>query len=351
MAKKDNKGLIAFIIVLALALAAGIFQLALSLHSKSSVKEFSNPPKENSLPSIPPVVKFKSSNSTESFKNRKNEYVAKLVISGTIQSANQTYNQKWLLKTIDGLKNDPNNKGIILCIDSPGGTVYEADEVYLALMDYKKESNRPIYAYLESMAASGGYYIACAADKITANRNCITGSIGVIAGQFVDLTELMDRYGIKAETIHSGKNKTIGSYTEALTDEQRQIMKSISDECYEQFTKIVSSSRNMKIQDVEKLADGRPYTAKQALLNGLIDYIGDFKLCFDAMDRKEFDFKDYPVYTYQYEKTQNFYDMILGLSKEISKTANQDSTLPAALEKFLEKQVSFPAYYFESSRF
>lgn len=351
MAKKDKKGLIAFIIILVLALAAGIFQFALSLHSKNSVKEFETSPKSNSLPAIPPIVKFKSSNSNESFKNRKNEYIAKILISGTIQSENQTYNQKWLLKTIEGLKNDPNNKGIILCINSPGGTVYEADEAYLALMNYKKETNRPIYAYLESMAASGGYYIACAADKITANRNCLTGSIGVIAGQFLDLTELMDKYGIKSETIHSGKNKTIGSYTETFTDEQRQIMQSISNECYEQFTQIVASSRNMKIQDVEKLADGRPYTAKQALLNGLIDYIGDFNLCSDAMDRKEFDFKNCPVYTYQYEKTQNFYDMLLGFSHEISKKSELKSSLPDVLEKLLESPVSFPAYYFESSRF
>lgn len=350
MAKKSKKGLIVFIIILVLSLILGIFQALdtiLSTPSPKNPKTYETQPKEFDAKPLNPIIKLNNKKNKSNFKNQKNFYIAKLVIEGTIQSENQTYNQKWLLDTIEGLKNDPNNKGIILFIDSPGGTVYEADEAYLALMNYKKETSRPIYAYMASMAASGGYYIACSADYITANRNCLTGSIGVIAGQFVDLSELMKTYGIKAETIHAGKNKAMGSISEPLTDEQRQIMQSIADECYEQFTKIVASSRKMKIQDVEKLADGRVYTAKQALLNGLVDYIGDFELCSSAMDRKEFDFADYPIFTYQYERTQNFYDMFMSVSKGISKISKSSVNLPDSLENLLSPNISFPAYYFQ----
>lgn len=347
MSKKSKKGLTVFIIILALALLLGIFQVLDFVFSGNFSQNYEIQPKEFNSKPLNPIIKFNDKGNKSTFKNQKKSYIAKLVIEGTIQSANQTYNQEWLLNTIDGLKNDPNNKGIILYIDSPGGSVYESDEAYLALMDYKKESERPIYAYMASMAASGGYYIACSADYITANRNCLTGSIGVIAGQFLDLTELMKTYGIKSETIHAGKNKNMGSFNEPLTDEQRQIMQSVADECYEQFTKIVSSSRKMEIQDVEKLADGRIYTAKQALSNGLVDYIGDFEVCQSAMDRKEFDFADYPIYTYQYEKTQNFYDMFMSVSKGISKFSKSSSNLPDCVENLIKPDLSFPAYYFD----
>ena len=203
------------------------------------------------------------------------KYIATISIEGTIEEENQTYNQKWLLSTIDELKWDSNNVGIMLKINSPGGAVYEADEVYLALLDYKT-FNKPVFAYFESLAASGGYYIGCAADKIYANRNTLTGSIGVIYGQHVDLSKLLEKYGIKYTTITAGENKSMGSIAEPLTQQQKDILQSIADECYEQFTGIVAESRNLDINTVKKLADGRVYTAKQALENKLIDEISTY---------------------------------------------------------------------------
>ena len=99
----------------------------------------------------------------------------------------------------------------------------------MALQDYKS-TGKKVYAYLGSMAASGGYYIACASDKIFANRNTLTGSIGVIAGQFIDITEFLEDHGIHYETVHAGRNKNMGNYNEPLNEEQRQIMQSIADE-------------------------------------------------------------------------------------------------------------------------
>ena len=114
------------------------------------------------------------------------EYIAVLDIMGTIsENDGYTYDQQYLLDSVEELINDDYNLGLILHIDSPGGAVYQIDELYLKLMEYKETTGRPVYAAVESYAASGGYYEACAADAIYANRNAITGSIGVIMGEFL----------------------------------------------------------------------------------------------------------------------------------------------------------------------
>lgn len=202
------------------------------------------------------------------------DYVAQIFIEGVITASTRTYNQEWLLKTISELQSDSKNKGILLFLNTPGGGVYEADEVYLALLQYKTQTGRPVYAYLGPMAASGGYYIACAADKIIANRNTLTGSIGVIFGASMDATALLEKLGVKSETFHTGANKNMLNYNEPVTDEQRAIMQSISDEAYRQFTGIVAESRSLDIDAVYALADGRIYTASQAHSCGLVDEIG-----------------------------------------------------------------------------
>ena len=200
-------------------------------------------------------------------------YVAVLSVDGVISPEDTgSYNHQWLLETIEELKSDKSNKGIILKINSPGGSVYESDELYLALKSYGE--NKILVAYMENMAASGGYYISCAAERIYANRNTLTGSIGVISGQSFDLNGLFSNLGIKYTTITSGKNKNMGNVNEPLTKEQQDILQGISDEVYQQFTGIVSDERGLPLEDVIKIADGRIYTANQAQKLGLIDQIG-----------------------------------------------------------------------------
>lgn len=206
----------------------------------------------------------------------KKPYVSVIYINGVISEENKTYNQKWLLKQIKKAKTDPNNRGILLNINSPGGTVYESDEAYLALMEYKNSTKRPVFAFFGALAASGGYYIGCSADTIFANRNTLTGSIGVIAGGSLDATGLLDKIGVKVTTITAGRNKNMGNYNAPLTQEQKEIMQSIADEAYEQFTGIVADSRKMSLSDIKELADGRVYTAAQAQKNGLIDEVCSF---------------------------------------------------------------------------
>lgn len=263
-----------------------------------------------------------SSSDEKSVKVKSGFYISTIYITGMISEENRTYNQKWLLRQIKKAENDAKNAGILLVIDSPGGTVYESDEAYLALKKYKAATNRPVYAYFGSLAASGGYYIGCASDKIFANRNTLTGSIGVIAGQSVDATKLLDKAGIKVTTITAGKNKNMGNYNSVLTDEQRAIFQSIADEAYEQFTGIVAENRKMQLSDVKKLADGRVYTALQAKNNGLIDDVCPFEEAKESI-RTDFYGKfqnqaksapnlEFVDFKYKYE--MSFADLISGAS-------------------------------------
>lgn len=327
--KKNNKnGKFVFLIIVVLAAVSFLFGV-LSKNSKSKSKfsvnvngkEIFNSEDssdfddfyddedfdfENDSSKFEKILNFAFGNPNDDYENVKiksDSYISSIYITGVISEENRTYNQKWLLKQIRKAQKDSKNAGILLVIDSPGGTVYEADDAYLALENYKKATGRPVYAYFCSLAASGGYYIGCAANKIFANRNTLTGSIGVIAGQSVDATGLFEKIGIKMTTITAGKNKNMGNYDSVLTDEQRAIFQSIADEAYEQFTGIVADSRKMNIDDVKKLADGRVYTAQQAKNNGLIDEIcsmGDAK----EKIRQNFDTKvDFVDFKYVYEES------------------------------------------------
>lgn len=212
------------------------------------------------------------------------DFVGVLNIVGTIQanssngisltgSDDSEYNHDLYMKYIDELEKSSNNKAILLYVDSPGGTVYESDELYLKLMEYKEKTKRPVYAYFASQACSGAYYISMAADKIYTNRNTWTGSIGVIVS-LTNYKKLYDKLGIKEIDITSGKNKSMGSGGLDLTDEQYDILQSLVDEAYDQFAGIVSEGRGLDLATVKKIADGRIYSAKQAKEKKLVDEIG-----------------------------------------------------------------------------
>lgn len=214
-----------------------------------------------------------------------NNFVGVVKVEGTITSASDnnnifgttaSYNHKKTLQYIDDMVNADNNKGILLYVNSPGGGVYESDEIYLKLKEYKEKTGRPVWTYMGPVACSGGYYISMASDKICANRNTMTGSIGVIMS-LTNVKGLYDKLGIQEIDITSGPNKAMGSSGLELTEEQRQILQSNVDEAYEQFAGIVAEGRNMDINTVKPIADGRIYTAKQACDLGLIDEIDTYE--------------------------------------------------------------------------
>ncbi|HPR24341.1 MAG TPA: signal peptide peptidase SppA [Bacillota bacterium] len=196
--------------------------------------------------------------------------------SGSFLSEPLGYDHQFTMDSIDEAIENEDNKGLIVFVDSPGGSVYETDELYMKIKEYKKKTERPVYAYMGSMAASGGYYLSAPADKIFASRNCWTGSIGVTVGTFYDISGLLEKYGIRTVTIDSGNNKSMGSMTEPMSSEEKEIWQRLVDEAYEQFVDIVADGRGMSIDNVKKLADGRIYSASQAKKNGLIDEIGTF---------------------------------------------------------------------------
>jgi len=322
--KSSKKGRIIAIAVVAfvavLLLVSGIFAEIEKVSSANSLEEKSEktaPKPKKPAGKQKDIFKFVFGNNEKlpDFDIIEHPYFAVLHVEGVISKEGETYNQEWIMDTIENLEDDEKNLGILLYVDSPGGTVYESDETYLALMDYKKFTGRPVFAYFASLAASGGYYIASAADKIYANRNTLTGSIGVIAGESLDATGLLDKIGIKSRTFTAGRNKNMLNYNQPLTEEQAQIMQSIADDAYEQFTSIVAEARHMPIERVKELADGRIYTASQALKNGLIDGICPFE---EAKDNVEYEMMkdenydssvplEFEDFSYKYES--NFMDL------------------------------------------
>ena len=206
-------------------------------------------------------------------------YISVIWISGTIgETSYDIFGNETSLSTfticdyLDQIAADRHNKGLFIEIDSPGGAVYDSDKIYQALMEYKELTGRPIVAACLSTMCSGAYYIASAADEIYAERTADVGSIGVYI-EMMDVSELAGKLGVKVDYIRSSENKAMGNMYNAMTDEQRAIYQSIIDEHYERFLDIVQKSRGYDRETLRKIADGRSYTATQALQNGLIDGI------------------------------------------------------------------------------
>jgi len=166
-------------------------------------------------------------------------------------------------------------KAIVFRIESPGGGVAAAQEIYEAVKRVRV-SGKPVVASMGTVAASGGYYVACGADTIMANPGTTTGSIGVIA-EVSNLKGLFDKLGIKFEVIKSGRFKDTGSPHRDLTPADRKILQSWVDDAFGQFIDVVINERGLSRRKVLQLADGRVFTGKQAQEHGLIDLLGDYE--------------------------------------------------------------------------
>jgi protease-4 len=169
---------------------------------------------------------------------------------------------------------DPFIKAIVLRIDSPGGAVVPAQEIYEEIRKATQKKN--VIVSMGSVAASGGYYIASPATKIIANPGTLTGSIGVIM-EVPNVGGLMDKLGIKTEVVKSGRHKDMASVFRGIGKEERVILQEVLDNVHEQFIKAVAEGRTMLYDDVKKIADGRVFTGEQALKVGLIDELGSLE--------------------------------------------------------------------------
>jgi len=268
-------------------------------------------------------------------------YVEGVIARGNVDSWGRAvdYQHDFTINTIDRLISDENNKGLILYIDSPGGGVYESDELYFKIKEYQQQTGRPVYAYMASMAASGGYYISAPADMIFANRNCWTGSIGVTIGTFYNISEFLENYGIHTTTITAGKNKAMGSLVDPLTDEQLDIFQSLVDEAYDQFIDIVADGRQMDRDRVRELSDGRIYTAQQALDIGLIDAVAPYEGAIQHM-ADTYGLEDALLYDIYYQDT-SFMGRLFSKLPLFQKNGSDAE----AVLSLIKRDVEFPISY------
>lgn len=230
--------------------------------------------------------------------------IAVLTVDGTIQDtgdtssllSSETYNHDLFLQQLDQVKEDKSVKGVVLNVNSPGGGVVESKQIYERIKAIQAERKIPVYVSMGAMAASGGYYISAPADKIFADEETMTGSIGVIM-QGVNYSKLAKKYGVEFETIKTGPYKDIMSGTREMTDEERDILQNMINESYDRFLTVIADGRDMSKKEVKKLADGRIYSGSQAKEVGLVDELGYEEDAIAAM-KKEQDLKGAEVFEY-----------------------------------------------------
>ncbi len=254
------------------------------------------------------------------------------------------------LKALNQAEDDVTVHGVILKINSPGGTVGMSQRLYSAVMHLREK--KPVIAVLDDIAASGGYYVASAADRIVALDGTMTGSIGVIMST-TDAHELLsNKLGISQNVIKSGKFKDIGSSTRAMTNEERKLLQDMVNDSYQQFKEAITNGRvkrndnyevakvELTLQNLNRYADGRIFTGRQALKLGFVDSTGGSREAKEMMlkilekknlNKDNVDFVDYG-------KTNNFLTS-LGLNQ---KTNVFDGIIPASV-KYARK----PLYLWE----
>jgi len=201
--------------------------------------------------------------------------VALITVEGVILDSKETIEQ------LDKYRTNPTVKAIVLRINSPGGGVSPSQEIYEELVKTRQVTGKPVVASMGSLAASGGYYIASAADVIVANPGSITGSIGVLI-QVPNITGLLQKIGVRSVVVKSGEHKDLASPTREMTDAERHILQRLLDDVHDQFIDVVAKARKLDRKKVEALADGRIFSGREAQSLGLVDQLGNLQ---DAINR------------------------------------------------------------------
>lgn len=182
-----------------------------------------------------------------------------------------------LREELDLARRDDSIRALLLRINSPGGTATASDILYEEILRFKREAGIPVIAQLMGMATSGGYYVAASADEIVAHPTTVTGSIGVIFSG-LNFSGLMKKIGVENQTITSGPYKDAGSMIRPMSADERAQLQSVLDDMFVRFKSVVTTSRtNLSADQVDALADGRIYSAPQALAAGLVDRIGSLE--------------------------------------------------------------------------
>ncbi|WP_049690360.1 signal peptide peptidase SppA [Anaerococcus jeddahensis] len=244
------------------------------------------------------------------------------------------------MEQLDDIYKDDSIKGVIMQVNSPGGAVYNSEQIANKIKEIQSEKKIPVFTVMKTMAASGGYYISAPTDKIYASNETLTGSIGVIMSSR-SFQGLFEKYGIKEQNITTGKMKDAGSIGKDMTDEQKKYFQELINSSFDRFIKVVSQGRSMKEDEVKKLADGRVYDGAQAKNNGLVDKIGNLDNAIEDM-KKDYKLDNPEVFEYEgsdyslkkfFSKAQNILDK------------NSSSDL-AILKELMEKDSPLPMYYY-----
>jgi len=193
--------------------------------------------------------------------------VALVKVEGLLSSSESVVDE------LHGYADDHSIKAIVIRIDSPGGGVVVSQEIYNAVKNAKKEGKK-IVVSMGTVAASGGYYVAAAADKIVANPGTLTGSLGVKM-EFANIEKLLDKIGVKGQVVKAGEYKDIGSPFRDMTVQEKKLLQDVIDDVHSQFIEAVAEGRKLPIADVRAIADGRIFTGRQALKLKLVDELGD----------------------------------------------------------------------------
>src|SRR5829696_3016711 len=206
--------------------------------------------------------------------------IAVVPVEGTIASADNTVGGIQPTTTPEGFADalrqagqDASVRAVVLEVNSPGGGVTASDEMHQSILDFKRNTGKPVAVSMGDTAASGGYYISTAADRIVANETTLTGSLGVFI-PLLNFREAAEKYGVTQEYIKSGKFKTMGSSWKDLTPEERKIFQSIVNEEYDRFVQVIVEGRGLPEERVREIADGRIYSGEQAKELGLVDSFG-----------------------------------------------------------------------------
>jgi protease-4 len=205
------------------------------------------------------------------------------------------------------LRKNEKVKAIVLRIDSPGGGVGPSQEIYAEVK--KTQRDKKVLVSVGSVAASGGYYIACAADKIVANPGAITGSIGVIV-ESMNVEDLLQKLGLKSTVVKSGRLKDVGSPFRPMTEEERSLLQGVLDSVHDQFIRAVAEGRKLPLDRVRELADGRIFSGAQARELGLVDELGTLE---DTVDQaaKLAGIRGEPEVLYPEKKRFSLWDLLL----------------------------------------
>lgn len=220
--------------------------------------------------------------------------------------------EAWFLDELEYFRNDAGIRAFVIEIESPGGAVGASQSIYEAIRRIRDEEERPVIAWMGDVAASGGYYAAMGADSVFALPGTITGSIGVIM-EFPNAEELLRDVGLGWEVVKSGEHKDMGSPARALNEGDRAILQGLVDDVYRQFVDVVSANRPLERAEVERLADGRIFSGRQAAELGLVDGLGTLDQAIATAGRMSGLGSD-PRVQYPRERRIGIWDLVWGLT-------------------------------------